>query len=86
MNKDVKEMLLSASGLFLMLGLDVLLIFMSLMMAAAGVSLFIYEKQDVTLLFGSAGSLAVVGVCVWKIRSDLKAAKKFDEKWSGKND
>lgn len=86
MNKDVKEMLLGASGLFIMLGLDVLLIFLSLLNAALGVSVFIYEEQRPSFLICSAVSIGVAGICVWKIRSDLRKAKQFDEKWSGKND
>lgn len=86
MDKDVKEMLLTASGIFIMLGLDVLLIFLSLLNAALGVSVFIYNEQNYKLLICSAVSIGVAGICVWKIRSDLKQAKKFDEKWSGKRD
>jgi len=86
MDKDVKEMLLSASGIFIMLGLDVLLIFLSLLNTALGVSVFIYDEQRVSFLICSAISLGVAGICTWKIRLDLKTAKKFDEKWSGKRD
>lgn len=86
MDKDVKEMLLGASGLFIMIGLDVLLIFLSLLNAALGVSIFIYDEQNYKFLICSAVSIGVAGICVWKIRSDFKQAKKFDEKWSGKHD